>query len=294
VIPGGLADDCHLGRAFERVARTAERRPAIVTASASYMYGDLLRSADVVRERLRGDIGFRDGDRVVVWLPNGPEYVAAFYGTLLAGGVVVPVPPDIEAERLKYILEVCDARFLLTAESVVRRRRAPAESEPEKLSLAEGASRCSSSTAEDAPEIRSGTAPAAIFFTSGSTGEPKGVTLSHTNLLSNARSICEYLEVELHIDQHDLVNPWHAAASSAIAFTAGALLPLLAILLPPPEWRVPVTFVAVLVALAATGTVAAALGGAPRLRAAMRLVIGGALALAATWVIGTLLGTTVV
>jgi len=107
-------------------------------------------------------------------------------------------------------------------------------------------------------------------------------------------ALAAHLEVELHIDQDDLVNPWHAALSSAISFTLGALLPLLAILLPPPEWRVPVTFVAVLVALAATGTVSAQLGGAPRLPAASRLVVGGALALVATWLIGTLLGTTVV
>ncbi|MBW9120188.1 VIT family protein [Microbacterium trichothecenolyticum] len=107
-------------------------------------------------------------------------------------------------------------------------------------------------------------------------------------------ALSAHLEVELHIDQDDLVNPWHAAVSSAIAFTLGALLPLLAILLPPPEWRVPVTFVAVLVALAATGTISAHLGGAPKGRAATRLVLGGALALAATWLIGTLLGTTVV
>lgn len=107
-------------------------------------------------------------------------------------------------------------------------------------------------------------------------------------------ALSAHLEIELHIDQDDLVNPWHAALSSAIAFTLGALLPLLAILLPPPDWRVPVTFAAVLIALAATGTLSAVLGGAPRLRAATRLVVGGALALLATWLIGTLLGTTVV
>lgn len=105
-------------------------------------------------------------------------------------------------------------------------------------------------------------------------------------------ALSAHLEVELHIDQDDLVNPWHAALSSAIAFTLGALLPLLAILLPPPEWRIPVTFVAVLVALAVTGTVSAQLGGAPKGRAVLRLVVGGGLALAATWLIGTLLGTT--
>lgn len=107
-------------------------------------------------------------------------------------------------------------------------------------------------------------------------------------------ALSAHLEVELHIDQDDLVNPWQAAISSAISFTLGALLPLLAILLPPPEWRVPVTFVAVLAALALTGAVSAHLGGAPRLRATLRLVLGGALALVATWLIGTLLGTTVV
>jgi VIT1/CCC1 family predicted Fe2+/Mn2+ transporter len=106
-------------------------------------------------------------------------------------------------------------------------------------------------------------------------------------------ALSAHLEVELGIDQNDLVNPWHAAISSAISFTLGALLPMLAILLPPPAWRVPVTFVAVLIALALTGTVSAQLGGSSKLRASLRLVIGGAIALAATWLIGTLLGTTV-
>jgi len=105
-------------------------------------------------------------------------------------------------------------------------------------------------------------------------------------------ALSAHLEVELHIDQDDLVNPWHAALSSAIAFTLGALLPLLAILLPPPEWRIPVTFVAVLIALAVTGTLSAQLGGASKGRAVLRLVVGGGLALVTTWLIGTLLGTT--
>jgi VIT1/CCC1 family predicted Fe2+/Mn2+ transporter len=104
-------------------------------------------------------------------------------------------------------------------------------------------------------------------------------------------ALAAHLEVELGIDQDDLVNPWHAAISSAISFTIGALLPLLAILLPPAGWRVPVTFVAVLVALAVTGLISARIGGSSPGRASIRLVLGGGLALAATWLIGTLLGT---
>lgn len=110
--------------------------------------------------------------------------------------------------------------------------------------------------------------------------------------LTSHDALAAHLEVELGIDQDDLVNPWHAALSSAVAFTLGALLPLLAILLPPPDWRVPITFAAVLIALAATGTLSARIGGSPPLRAAIRLVLGGGLALLATWLIGTLLGTT--
>ncbi|MDR2999539.1 MAG: VIT family protein [Microbacterium sp.] len=110
--------------------------------------------------------------------------------------------------------------------------------------------------------------------------------------LTEHDALAAHLEVELGIDQDDLVNPWHAAFSSAIAFTIGALLPLLAILLPPPALRVPITFVVVMIALAATGFISAKLGSAPPGRAMVRLLIGGALALIATWLIGTLLGTT--
>ena len=81
-----------------------------------------------------------------------------------------------------------------------------------------------------------------------------------------------------------------ASASRNAAILLGALLPLLAILLPPPEWRVPVTVVTVLVALAITGAVSARIGGSPWLRSTVRIVVGGFLALAATFAIGTLLG----
>ena len=105
-------------------------------------------------------------------------------------------------------------------------------------------------------------------------------------------ALAAHLEVELHIDQKDLVSPWQAALSSAISFTLGALLPLLTILLLPAALKIPVTFAAVVVALAITGTVSAHLGGSGKLRATVRLVVGGALALLATWAIGSLLGTT--
>lgn len=111
--------------------------------------------------------------------------------------------------------------------------------------------------------------------------------------LTDHDPLAAHLELELGIREEDFANPWHAAISSAISFTAGAILPLLAILLPPPGLRVPVTFVAVLITLALTGAISAGIGGSSKQIAAVRLVIGGALALAATFLIGSLLGSTV-
>ncbi|HWU45242.1 MAG TPA: VIT family protein [Humibacter sp.] len=101
-----------------------------------------------------------------------------------------------------------------------------------------------------------------------------------------------HLSAELDIDPNDVVSPWHAAFASAVAFLIGGILPFLAILLPPAGLRVPVTFAAVLIALAITGAVGARVGGSGAGRATARVVIGGALALLATFAIGRLLGTT--
>ncbi|MFT6534369.1 MAG: VIT1/CCC1 family predicted Fe2+/Mn2+ transporter [Alpinimonas sp.] len=99
-----------------------------------------------------------------------------------------------------------------------------------------------------------------------------------------------HLEAELHITEHQLTNPWHAALSSAIAFTVGAALPLVTMLLSPVEWRIGATFVSVIVALALTGGIGAYVGGSPLIRPILRVTIGGAAALAVTFGIGSLIG----
>ncbi|MGQ5690535.1 VIT1/CCC1 transporter family protein [Rhodococcus erythropolis] len=109
--------------------------------------------------------------------------------------------------------------------------------------------------------------------------------------LTEHDAFAAHVEVELGIDPDDLTNPWHAAISSAISFTIGAAIPLVAILLPPTGIRVPIAFFAVLIALALTGTISATLGGARKTRAVLRVVIGGALAMAVTYGVGQLVGT---
>lgn len=109
--------------------------------------------------------------------------------------------------------------------------------------------------------------------------------------LSRHDAFAAHVDVELGIDPSELTSPWHAAFASATAFTVGAVLPLVAILVPPAGWRVPVTFVAVLAALAVTGEVSARLGGTSRRAAVARVVIGGALGMLVTYAVGRLVHT---
>lgn len=104
-------------------------------------------------------------------------------------------------------------------------------------------------------------------------------------------ALSAHLDAELNIDPDELTNPVNAAVASAISFTVGALVPVLAIILLPRSVRVPITFVAVLLALALTGYVGARIGGASGTRATVRMVIGGAIGMAATYGIGALIGT---
>ncbi len=138
------------------------------------------------------------------------------------------------------------------------------------------------------------TDPAAELDELAALYEAKGLTPATARTvaeeLTDHDAFAAHVDVELGLDPEELTNPWQAAISSAISFTIGALLPLLAILLPPPSLRVPITFVAVLLALALTGWVSARLGGATPRRAIYRVVIGGALAMAITFGIGHLIG----
>ena len=99
-----------------------------------------------------------------------------------------------------------------------------------------------------------------------------------------------HVEAELKIDPEELTNPWHAAFASGASFTVGALLPILAITLPPAAARIPTTFVAVFFALAITGFLSAKMSGAPIGKVVLRVVFGGLLAMAVTFGIGYLFG----
>lgn len=111
--------------------------------------------------------------------------------------------------------------------------------------------------------------------------------------LTEADPLRAHLDVEYKLDPEDLNNPWAAAGASALAFTLGSLVPLLATLFAPAAWMPWPIVVATLLALLITGFVSARIGGSGKRLGMFRVLIGGIIALAATWLIGSLFDTPV-
>jgi VIT1/CCC1 family predicted Fe2+/Mn2+ transporter len=121
-------------------------------------------------------------------------------------------------------------------------------------------------------------------------GLPHRLAAEVARQLTAVDALAAHAEVELGINPTNLTSPWRAAFASMVAFTAGSLLPLVAISVPPPHLRVPTTVVAVLVALALTGLASARIGTTALAKPLWRNVIGGSAAMAVTYGIGTLVG----
>ncbi|MEK7092209.1 MAG: VIT family protein [Patescibacteria group bacterium] len=122
--------------------------------------------------------------------------------------------------------------------------------------------------------------------------EKKGLSQKTAMTVAKELSIKDaaaaHFDAELKIDPNHLNNPWHAAYASALSFLLGASIPIIAILAPPVYVRIPIAFIAVLIALVITGIISARIGGAHTMRAVIRVVSGGALAMGITYGIGRL------
>ena len=106
--------------------------------------------------------------------------------------------------------------------------------------------------------------------------------------LTDHDKFAAHAEAELRIDPNQLASPWAAAIASAVSFLIGSALPIITILLPPKNLRLPATFISVIIALFITGAISARIGKAPMRPAIVRVVLGGAFAMVVTYGIGYL------
>jgi VIT1/CCC1 family predicted Fe2+/Mn2+ transporter len=124
-------------------------------------------------------------------------------------------------------------------------------------------------------------------------GLEKELAMKVAQQLSDRDRLGSHLRDELGIETGSLARPLQAAWISATSFASFAAVPIAALLIASPSGGIPVIAVSSLVSLAALGAFGGHLGGAPLGRAALRVTIGGALAMAVTAVIGRLLGVSV-
>jgi long-chain acyl-CoA synthetase len=171
---------------LESSAARLPDKTALVSGSARLTYREVDQWANRIANRLL-DAGVSRGDRVAVWLDNGPDAAAAIFGVLKAGAVFVPINPSTKIEKLSYIAADCNARALVVSDRKSRGVSLPGRATVDPVDTA--------SYSPDAPPKQCIDIDlAAIIYTSGSTGRPKGVMLTHLNMISAANSITTYLE----------------------------------------------------------------------------------------------------
>jgi long-chain acyl-CoA synthetase len=165
-------------------ARRTPEKTAVVQGDARVTYADLWRQARQHATALQGK-GIGPGDRVALLAPNVIDFIRAYYGILAAGAVVVPVPTLLNAEEAAYIVRHSGARAVLHDETFA----AVAESAAGTVGVP--AWDIASLGAAELEPVRTFTTreaedTAVIFYTSGTTGRPKGALLTHLNLVLNS------------------------------------------------------------------------------------------------------------
>lgn len=186
-------------------------------------------------------LGIEKGSRVLLMLPNIPEYVIAYYAILSAGAVVVPVNPMLRERELRYLMEDCEARAIIAGENNTADAVAAARSlvimrniiiygnqiTQEVVSLGQLIDQQNPETniAECCSEDT-----AVILYTAGTTGRPKGAELSHRSLIGNAQACRNLLKIRAKDRLSGLVPFFCAFGQTAVmntALAAGATVVLL-------------------------------------------------------------------
>lgn len=188
--------------------QSLEARPSHVAlehGDQAWTFLQLARRAAGAAEALR-EQGLGPGERVVIFARKSPEMIAALYGVWLAGGVAVPASPELRAAQITHIashseaaLVVADRELLATFDGIeqpLTARILPLEALDRQASPAPD------------PSLPGGDARAAFLYTSGSTGFPKAIEISHDNLIAGARIVSTYLAID-HDERVLSVLPFH-------------------------------------------------------------------------------------
>ncbi len=185
----------NIAHSFERIARAHPGRQAIVFEGKDISYGALEACACALANSLKAN-GVRRGDRVALYLPNIPAFMLAYLAGEKVGAIVVSVNSIFKSEEVKYLLNDSGAKVLFTTAELlpnVPRSLCPSV---QKTVICEGEAASEILLADwlaagkptFKTEDMAADDPAVLLYSSGTTGFPKGVTLTHNNIVTNTRA----------------------------------------------------------------------------------------------------------
>ena len=215
-------------------ARQYPEKEAIIQAGTRVTYGQLLDGATAVAGWLLEE-KLQHGDRVAILSDNPPEYIMAYFGILMAGGIAVPLNTQTSDRTLEYLFNHCGISFLLTQASYLKYLHVLCDSLPTlKAAAISGLKDDGNNTlpfqcinlniifsaSKKASHLNAATEAtdadiAQITYTSGTTGQPKGVMLRHSNLIANTNSIIQYLHLNQD-ERHMVVLPFFYSFGNSI------------------------------------------------------------------------------
>lgn len=195
------------------ISSSAQKFPdalALLFKDQTFSYAQLQQRVDQVANALL-KLGVGPGERIAVYLPKQPETVFSLFGAAAAGACFIPINPLLKPRQVAHILPHCNVRVLITSvprletlldilpacpdlhSIVVVEDSLPKLARSLACQLFSFSDFCSSTNERRTPHRRIDTDMTAILYTSGSTGNPKGVVLSHRNMVAGARSVASYL-----------------------------------------------------------------------------------------------------
>jgi long-chain acyl-CoA synthetase len=219
-----MSGTMNLATAF---AASVEKRPdkiALYWGESEFSYATLSAQSGAVAAELTGKFGVKPSDRVGLWVKNCPEFVSSVFGILSAGGVIVPINSFFKPAEVSYIVNDSGANVLITdAELAAHAETLKAARPPlEILRVEQFGAIGTTDSRFTVHDSLTESDLAALLYTSGTTGHPKGAMLTHGNFLHNVASCMAALTVR-EDDRIVVALPqFHS-----FMFTVGTLLPVL-------------------------------------------------------------------